>query len=434
MFYFSDKVEMKSDLKGGYIMLLTNRERLKKNIELFSQIGATDNNGVTRLSLSNEDIIARDKFKEICEQRGMIVTVDDMGTMYATLPGKDNFLPIVMGSHLDSVIKGGRFDGVLGVLTALEAVETIIDANIELNHPITIVNFTNEEGARFEPSLMASGVLSGKFDKGKMLASTDREGVSFEEALEKSGYKGEKKNRLTAAHAYLELHIEQGPVLEYYDKEIGVVEGVLGMVCYDITLLGESNHAGTTPISMRKDSMFAAMHVISILQDKLKQLPDDLVYTIGRINAYPNIHTVIPSNVTFSFESRHQDPAVIKQVEQIIFDLPKEIEQCQLSYTKLWERDTVHFTPEVIGAVEESIHELGYSHHQMYSGAGHDAQFIAQFIPSTMIFVPSAKGYSHREDEYTSYEQCSKGADVLVNAVLKVANTIIPETNSATVN
>ncbi|WP_274308011.1 Zn-dependent hydrolase [Solibacillus daqui] len=412
-------------------MFKTNRERLKKNIELFSQIGATENNGVTRLSLSPEDIMARDKFKAICEQLGMIITVDDMGTMYATLPCKTNNLPIVMGSHLDSVIKGGRFDGVLGVLTALEAVETIIDANIELNHPLTIVNFTNEEGARFEPSLMASGVLSGKFEKEKMLASIDREGITFENALEKSGYKGEEENRLTKAHAYLELHIEQGPVLEHYNKEIGVVEGVLGMVCYDITLTGESNHAGTTPISMRKDSMFAAMQIISILQNKLKQLPEDLVYTIGRINAYPNIHTVIPSHVTFSLESRHQDPTVIQQVEQIIFDLPKEIENCQLEYTKLWNRDTVYFAPTVINAVAASAEELGYSSHHLFSGAGHDAQFIAQFIPSTMIFVPSAKGYSHREDEFTSYEACSKGADVLVNAVLKVANHTLSQANSA---
>lgn len=412
-------------------MFVTNRERLKNNIDLFSQIGATDNNGVTRLSLSDEDIRARDKFKEICVQLGMNVTVDDMGTMYATLPSKSENLPIVMGSHLDSVIKGGRFDGVLGVLTALEAVQTIIDAKIELNHPLTIANFTNEEGARFEPSLMASGVLSGKFDKAKMFASTDREGTTFEQALEKSGYQGDEKNRLTEAHAYLELHIEQGPVLEHYNKEIGVVEGVLGMVCYDITLTGESNHAGTTPISMRKDSMFAAMQAISILQRKLKQLPEDLVYTIGRINAHPNIHTVIPSHVTFSLESRHQDPAVIQQVEQIIFDLPKEIENCQLTYTKLWYRDTVYFAPDVINAVAASTDELGYSHHRMFSGAGHDAQFIAQFIPSTMIFVPSVKGYSHREDEFTPYEACSKGADVLVNAVLKVANHIVSQENSA---
>ncbi|AMO86814.1 N-carbamoyl-L-amino acid hydrolase [Solibacillus isronensis B3W22] len=414
-------------------MLKTNRERLQNTIDLFSQFGATENNGVTRLSLSPEDILARNKFKEICEQLGMTVTVDDMGTMYATLPSNSDNLPIVIGSHLDSVIKGGRFDGVLGVLTALEAVQTIIDEELELNHPITIVNFTNEEGARFEPSLMASGVLSGKFDKEKMLASTDRKGVTFEQALKESGYEGDVANRLTEAHAYLELHIEQGPVLEHYKKEIGVVEGVLGMVCYDITLTGESNHAGTTPISMRKDSMFAAMQIISILQNKLKQLPEDLVYTIGRINAYPNIHTVIPSNVTFSLESRHQDPTVIQQVEQIIFDLPKEIENCELSYQKLWSRDTVYFAPEVVHAVAASTDELGYSRHHMFSGAGHDAQFIAGYIPSTMIFVPSAKGYSHREDEFTSYEECSKGADVLVNAILKVAESSVSPVKSASV-
>lgn len=412
-------------------MLKTNRERLQHNLELFSQFGATENNGVTRLSLSQEDILARNKLKEICEQLGMIVTVDDMGTMYATLQSNSTNLPIVIGSHLDSVIKGGRFDGVLGVLTALEAVQTILDEEIELNHPLTIVNFTNEEGARFEPSLMASGVLSGKFEKEKMLASTDREGVTFEQALKQSGYKGDEANRLTDAHAYIELHIEQGPVLEHDKKDIGVVEGVLGMVCYDITLTGESNHAGTTPISMRKDSLFAAMQIISILQNKLKQLPDDLVYTIGRINAYPNIHTVIPNNVTFSLESRHQDPEVIGQVEQIIFDLPKEIENCQLSYTKLWSRDTVHFAKEVVETIAASVDELGYSSHRMFSGAGHDAQFIAGLIPSTMIFVPSAKGYSHREDEYTTYEECSKGADVLVNAVLKVAESSVSPVNSA---
>lgn len=414
-------------------MLKTNRERLKNNIELFSQFGATENNGVTRLSLSPEDILARNKFKEICEQLGMTVTIDDMGTMYATLPSNSENSPIVIGSHLDSVIKGGRYDGVLGVLTALEAVQTIIDEEIELNHPLTIVNFTNEEGARFEPSLMASGVLSGKFEKNKMLASKDREGITFEQALKQSGYEGDAANRLTEAHAYLELHIEQGPVLEHYKKEIGVVEGVLGMVCYDVTLTGESNHAGTTPISMRKDSMFAAMQIISILQNKLKQLPEDLVYTIGRINAYPNIHTVIPSNVTFSLESRHQDPNVIQQVEQIIYDLPKEIENCELSYTKLWSRDTVYFAPEVVNAVAASTEELGYSRHHMFSGAGHDAQFIAGYIPSTMIFVPSAKGYSHREDEYTSYEECSKGADVLVNAVLKVAESSVSPVKSTSV-
>ncbi|WP_332645796.1 Zn-dependent hydrolase [Lysinibacillus sp. 54212] len=402
-------------------MLKTNRQRLQETLTLFSQYGATEHNGVTRLSLSEEDILARDKFKEICESNGLNVTVDDMGNMYATLPSTTNNPPIVIGSHLDSVIKGGRFDGVLGVLTALEVVQTIQDADIKLDYPVTIVNFTNEEGARFEPSLMASGVLSGKFVKEVMLASKDRQGITFCQALRESGYEGSEAHRLKEAKAYVELHIEQGPVLEHYQKDIGVVTGVLGMVCYEISVDGESNHAGTTPISMRKDSMFASMNIISILRQKLKGLPEDLVYTIGRINATPNIHTVIPNNVTFTLESRHQDPHVISQVEQIIEELPKEIEQCHVSTKKLWDRDTVHFDAAIVEAVNTSVDDLGYTKHKMFSGAGHDAQFIASYIPSSMIFVPSAKGYSHREDEYTSYDECSKGADVLLHTVLKIA-------------
>lgn len=402
-------------------MFKTNRKRLQSYLETFSQFGKTSNGGVTRLSLSQEDIAARTYFKEICEASGLTVCSDDMGTMYATLQGQKLLPPITMGSHADTVIKGGRFDGILGVVAALEVAQTIQDNNITLDNPLTIINFTNEEGARFEPSLMASGVLSGQFDKEKMLASTDTKGVTFAQALTNSGFEGRKENRLQQATAYVELHIEQGPVLAHHQQTIGIVEGVLGMVCYDITLLGESNHAGTTPINMRKDSMFATMKIISILQKQLQQLPDDLVYTIGRITALPNVHTVIPNQVTFSLEARHQNPKIIAQVEQIIHDLPTMIDQCELQFAKLWARDTVHFAKPVVEAVTASTKALGLSHRHMYSGAGHDAQFMSHIVPSAMIFVPSTHGYSHREDEYTSYEDCSQGADVLLNTVLNLA-------------
>ena len=402
-------------------MIKCNPNRLEKLIDLFSLFGKTDNNGVTRLSLSAEDIAARQKFQTLCEEIGMTVTYDDMGTMYATLPGKRNLPPIVIGSHLDSVIKGGRFDGVLGVLTALETVYTIKDENIELDYPITIVNFTNEEGARFEPSLMSSGVLSGKFDKTKMFASTDKNGITFAQALNESGFEGSEKNRLKEASAYIELHIEQGPVLERKNLDIGVVVGVLGMVCYEITVNGESNHAGTTPISMRKDPMFTTANMIADMQKQLQRLDSDLVYTIGRINAYPNIHTVIPSEVTFTLEARHQDPGVIAEVSRIVEQLPKNLNECSIKSTLLWDRDTVDFNEEVINALEYTCQELGYKENRMYSGAGHDAQFIASYIPTAMIFVPSVNGYSHREDELTSYEDCAKGANVLLNSVLKLS-------------
>jgi beta-ureidopropionase / N-carbamoyl-L-amino-acid hydrolase len=397
-----------------------NSNRLQQLIELFSEYGKTENNGVTRLSLSTEDIAARKKFQVLCEEIEMKVNYDDMGNMYATLPGKQNLPPIVIGSHLDSVIKGGRFDGVLGVLTALEAVYTIKEANIELDYPITIVNFTNEEGARFEPSLMSSGVLSGKFDKTKMIASTDKNGISFAQSLSESGFEGPETNRLQEASAYIELHIEQGPVLEQKNLDIGVVEGVLGMVCYEISVYGESNHAGTTPIRMRKDPMFTAANMIADMQKKLQRLDSDLVYTIGRINAYPNIHTVIPSEVTFTLEARHQDSQVITEVTRMVEDLPGNLNDCSIKSSRLWDRDTVNFDEEVINAVEYACKELGYKGNRMYSGAGHDAQFIASYIPSAMIFVPSVNGYSHREDELTSYEDCAKGANVLLNAVLNL--------------
>jgi beta-ureidopropionase / N-carbamoyl-L-amino-acid hydrolase len=401
-------------------MKTCNANRLQQLIELFSEYGKTENNGVTRLSLSDEDIAARKKFQELCEEIELTVKYDDMGNMYATLAGKQDLPPIVIGSHLDSVIKGGRFDGVLGVLTALEAVYTIKEENIELDYPITIVNFTNEEGARFEPSLMASGVLSGKFDKKKMIASTDKNGISFAQALNESGFEGLEENRLREASAYIELHIEQGPVLERKNLDIGVVEGVLGMVCYEISVYGESNHAGTTPISMRKDPMFTTANMIADMQKQLQRLDSDLVYTIGRINAYPNIHTVIPSEVTFTLEARHRDPGVIAEVTRMVEELPENSNGCSIKSTRLWDRDTVDFSEEVVNAVEYACKELGYKENRMYSGAGHDAQFIASYIPSAMIFVPSVNGYSHREDELTSYEDCAKGANVLLNAVLKL--------------
>ncbi|SEI98528.1 N-carbamoyl-L-amino-acid hydrolase [Bhargavaea ginsengi] len=404
-----------------------DRKRLQSLLEQFSSFGATEKTGVTRLSLSKEDIDARGKFVEISEEIGLSVKVDDMGNLYATLPGKENLPPIAMGSHLDSVVKGGRFDGTLGVAAGLEVARTLVERNIELNHPITVINFTNEEGARFDPAMMSSGVLAGKFEKQDMLESSDTEGVKFGDALKQSGYAGDRENRLNEASAFLELHIEQGPVLEHIGREIGVVEGVMGMVCCEISLKGESNHAGTTPIPMRKDPMFASAKIIVDLQEELKKLPEDLVYTIGRINATPNVHTVIPNEVTFTLEARHKDMDVIRHVEGIIDNLPAFIDQCSLTSRKLWGRDTVIFEESVVNTVSEVAEGLGFNSHRMYSGAGHDAQFIASYIPTAMIFVPSAKGYSHREDEYTSFEECAKGADVLLNTVLKLDRESAPQ-------
>lgn len=419
---------IKNNIKiGGNILLACNESRLEDTIQLFSKFGHTKNGGVTRLSLSPEDVAARNYFCECCQELGMNVTFDDMANIYATLPGKNDLPPIVIGSHLDSVERGGRFDGVLGVLTALEVVRTLCDFDLEMEAPIVIMDFTNEEGARFDPAMMSSGVLAHKFDKEKMLDSKDKNGITFSAALEASGYKGEQENRLKEALAYLELHIEQGPVLESKKIDIGVVEGVLGMVCYEITIIGESDHAGTTPMPMRKDPLFVAADVISSIKTELASIDDDLVFTIGRLNVSPNIHTVIPNKVVFTLEARHQNPEIISKVEDVIHNFPVEIEGCALSSEKLWSRDTVVFDRDICQSIEAACEEYGYSSYRMYSGAGHDAQFMASYIPSAMIFVPSVNGKSHCEEELTSFKDCANGANVMLQTVLSLQQKLAKE-------
>ncbi|RUS45154.1 Zn-dependent hydrolase [Cohnella sp. AR92] len=405
----------------GMPKLFVNGARLKETIEAFADYGRTPNNGVTRLSLSAEDVRVRDYFRSCCEELGLTVAVDDMGNMYGTLAGEQNEKPpIVIGSHLDSVKKGGRFDGVLGVLSGLEVVRTLVDHGITPKVPVTVMNFTNEEGARFEPSMMASGVLSGKFDKAAMLAKKDADGITFGEALAASGYEGDEANRLREATAYLELHIEQGPVLEKMEQTIGVVDCVVGMVCYEIEVTGESNHAGTTPMGMRKDALFAATELIARFRESLGALDGELVYTMGRLNVLPNIHTVIPNKVVFTIEARHKDEGIIAQVVDIIHGLPTEQGGCAVKQTKLWGRDTVWFDGAVVDKVESAAADYGYSRRRMASGAGHDAQFVASYLPAAMIFVPSVKGQSHCEEEFTPYEDCEKGVNVLLGTVLSL--------------
>lgn len=404
--------------------LLINGERLKEELERFAQFGRTENNGVTRLSLSEEDRAARGYFRKCCEDLGMAVKVDDMGCMYATLAGTENKPPILIGSHLDSVKKGGRFDGVLGVVTGLEVVRTIVDHKIQPKYPITIVNFTNEEGARFEPSLMASGVLAGKFDKAAMLQKKDSEGITFEEALKAIGYEGSEENRLKEATAFLELHIEQGPILEKEASTIGVVECVVGMACFEIEVTGESDHAGTTPMSMRKDALFATNNLINETRKRLSALDSDLVFTIGRVNVYPSIHTVIPNKVVFTLEARHKDMEIVNSFKDFVQGLPHQglNEGCEVKVTKLWERDTVWFAPELCASLEQSAETLGFTNKRMVSGAGHDAQFIASYVPTAMLFVPSINGKSHCEEELTTWEDCEKGVNVVLDTVLSLLN------------
>lgn len=399
-----------------------NGERLQQTLEQFADFGRTEFNGVTRLSLTDEDRQVRDYFASCCKELGMSVAVDDIGNMYATLPGIEDKPPIVIGSHLDTVKKGGRFDGVLGVVAGLEIVRTIVENEIKPRIPITIVNFTNEEGARFEPSMMASGILSGKFDKTVMMQKTDVQGITFAEALNAMGYAGDEAARLKEATAFLELHIEQGPILESEEVSIGVVECVVGMVCYEFEVTGESDHAGTTPMGMRKDALFTAIDVINEVRNRLGKIDNELVFTIGRLNVYPNIHTVIPNRIIFTLEARHKNPEIIKQVEAIIQELTELSvdEGCDIQARKLWDRATVWFDDELLQLLDHSAEELQYSNKRMVSGAGHDAQFIASYVPTAMLFVPSINGKSHCETELTEWEDCEKGVNVVLETVLRL--------------
>lgn len=405
-------------------MVTCDTARMEEKIRTFSRFGDTENGGITRLSLSPAALEARKEFVRRMEALGASVVSDDLANLYATIPGTEELPAIVSGSHLDSVRQGGNYDGVLGVLSAMEMAETIVREKIPHRHPITVAVWTNEEGARFEPAMMCSGIICGKFSKEEMMASEAKDipGYTFGQALAESGFAGDAKNRIAPGRcmALIELHAEQGPVLEAEKKEIGVVEGVVGMVNYELTFTGQADHAGTTPMAYRKDALYAAAQAILYLHSRLDQLDPSLVYTTGKISAVPNIHTVIPGEVKFTVDARHKDRAVLEQVTDILEHMPAEISGCRTEIRKAWSRSTVEFAPWLVRIVEESAARTGYPARRMYSGAGHDAQYLCEIVPTVMIFVPSQGGHSHCELEYTPLRQCVQGVNVLIESVLQI--------------
>ncbi len=404
-------------------MYTCNTERMIDKIAAFSKFGDAGRGGITRFSLSPEDHLARTEFATKMEKIGAVIECDDMANIYATLPGSDPAAKrIAMASHSDSVQNGGNYDGILGVIAAMEVLETIASEKIPHRHPLTAMIWTNEEGSLFPPAMMSSGVITGRFDKEKMLASKSRldPGITFGAVLEASPWMGAATNRLSAEkyEAMFELHIEQGPILEEARAEIGVVTCVLGMVNYRIRTFGQADHAGTTPMKNRRDALFAAAKVLTYLHEKLDRLDPALVYTTGEIKCHPCIHTVIPDEVDFSLDARHENPEVIQKVIEVIEGIPAEIAGCKTGHERSWARDTVYFDSDLVGMVKTAADSLGIKNRYINSGAGHDAQFVCGMMPTTMIFVPSKDGHSHCEPEYTSPEECTAGASVLLNAVL----------------
>lgn len=401
-------------------------KRMEEKITAFGGFGDTGHGGITRFSLSPAAIQARNEIKLRMTRLGLDLKTDDLGDIYCTLPGTDPDAKVIMsGSHCDSVRQGGNYDGILGVLTAMEVIETIVTKKIPHRHPIQLVVWTNEEGALYEPAMMCSGIICGKFKKEEMFASVakDGSGKTFGQALSESGFLGEEKNRIepSKTEALVELHIEQGPVLEAGGYDVGVVEGVVGMINYEFTFHGQADHAGTFPMPYRKDALFAASQALLFLHEEFDKIGDkELVYTTGKISCHPNIHTIIPDEVKFTLDVRHQNPEIIKKCVEIIKSMPKEWANCTMSYKEAWARNTVTFHKEWVDDVENAAQKLGYKSHKMYSGAGHDAQYLSEIVPTTMIFVPSKGGHSHCELEYSPVEWCWKGANVLLNTILEI--------------
>jgi beta-ureidopropionase / N-carbamoyl-L-amino-acid hydrolase len=401
--------------------LTINPQRLWDDLIETAKIGATPKGGIKRLTVSDEDKRVRDWFKAECEKLGCRVEVDEVGNMFATRPGKrKDILPIAMGSHLDTQPTGGKFDGVLGVLGALEALRTMVSMGYETNAPIMIANWTNEEGSRFSPAMLCSGVYAGVFTSDYAYSREDRSGIKLGDELMRIGYKGPHKAGSIKFSSMFELHIEQGPILEAENKMIGVVTGVQGMRWYEVTVTGQESHTGATPMGLRKNALLAAARMIDAINDiGMNHLPG--VASVGLIENRPNSRNVVPGEVFFTIDLRHPDEKILDQMELALREaLPKITKEAHVTCEEkcIWKSPAVKFAPELIECVRQGTAQAGLKSRDMASGAGHDAAYIARVAPTTMIFVPCLGGISHNEAESTTLEECGAGAQVLLNAVL----------------
>lgn len=404
-----------------------NSRRLWDSLMDTAKFGGTEKGGIKRLTLTDEDKLVRDWFKAQCEAIGCTVSIDEVGNMFATRRGRDNSLPpIAMGSHLDTQPTGGKFDGILGVLAALEVMRTLHEQDYETNAPIEIINWTNEEGSRFPPAMLASGVFAGVFPPAYAYEQVDRNGLTFLEELERIGYRGAMKAGDHKLSAMFELHIEQGPILEAEKKMIGIVTGVQGMRWYEITVHGQDAHTGATPMYLRKNALLGAARIIEAV-DAIGQKHQPGVATVGLIENKPNSRNVVPGEVFLTVDMRHPDENALDAMEaDLRTALETKIPALGLTYEekKIWSSPAVKFAPELIDCVRGAAAKSTFGMREMVSGAGHDAAYIARVTPTTMIFVPCEGGVSHNEAESTSPDECAAGAQVLLDAVLAYDQTL----------
>ena len=388
-----------------------------------AEFGGTAGGGICRLTLTDSDRQVRDWFVKACEEIGCSVTVDEMGNIFALRPGKNKSLPpIALGSHLDTQPSGGKFDGIVGVLAGLEILRALTEANFTTNSPLELIDWTNEEGSRFAPTMIGSGVFAGVFDLDFAYASKDRTGKTFGDELERIGYRGKTKFGNHKLSTYFELHIEQGPVLESENKMIGVVTGVQGLRWYDVTVVGCDGHAGTTPMHLRKDAMLAYARMVEATNKIALNHSPLGVSTVGSVEVKPNSRNVIPGYVSFSVDMRHPENSELNQMEKELEDSIVKIARdmkLEVNLENICNFTSVQFDEDCINTVRTSAMELDYSYRNLISGAGHDAVYISQIAPTSMIFIPCKAGISHNELEKTDPEHVAAGANVLMNAIIE---------------
>ena len=402
--------------------------RLWDSLMEMAKIGATPKGGCKRLTLTDLDREGRALFISWCKAAGCSVAIDEMGNVFARRPGvEDGLAPVVMGSHLDTQPTGGKFDGVLGVLGALEVVRSLNDLKIKTKRPIEIANWTNEEGSRFAPAMVSSGVFAGVYTKDFAYACEDQEGKKLGEELTRIGFKGDEPVGKRKVHAFFELHIEQGPILEAENFEVGVVTHGQGQRWYEIDLTGFESHAGSTPMPRRKDALLGAARIVELVnRTALSQAPL-AVGTVGMLNPYPNSRNVIPGTAFVACEFRHPDDAVLSAMDLALREGVDAIaKESGLTYEirQIFYYKPVAFDKDCVAAVRRAAQHFGYTHRDIVSGAGHDACYIARVAPTSMIFTPCVDGVSHNEAEDIKPDWATAGANVLMHAVLEKAEVI----------
>jgi N-carbamoyl-L-amino-acid hydrolase len=404
--------------------LRINGERLCWRLDRLAQIGRIPGDGVCRLALSDEDREGRDLVIDWMRELGLSVRIDAIGNVVGTRPGLADGPPVMTGSHIDSVRTGGRYDGVLGVLAGLEVIATLNEAEFHTQRPIAVAFFTNEEGSRFQPDMFGSLVYSGALPLDEALATKGIDGTTLGEELDRIGYAGPEPVGRPHAHAYVELHVEQGPILDSESLRIGAVEGVQGISWTEFTLSGQSNHAGTTPMRMRRDAGYIAAEIAVFARKLANEIGGNQVATVGSMTLSPNLINVVANQAVMTVDLRNTHDEQLREAERRLFAFADEsaaAENVGIARRTLARFAPVAFAPKLVERVEAIAKELGFPVRRLPSGAGHDAQIMAAVCPACMIFVPSVGGISHNVEEYTAPADLVAGADVLLRLMVELA-------------